>query len=143
MAVMTKQASSRAREWEVSVRLDPDLRAPRLCRVSAASAVRAYGLPFLADHAGLLASELVTNAVRHGRGPLGFRVAWYPERERLRITVWDEGRDRVPVNPGPPGPDREDGRGLPIVAAIATDWGQYGTPGEGKALWAELAPLPD
>ncbi|WP_344265830.1 ATP-binding protein [Streptomyces sodiiphilus] len=125
-------------DWEVSLHLQSDAHAPRLCRRTAVHAVREYGLPYLADAAALLTSELATNAVRHGKGPLAYRVAWYAGRGRLRLTVWDEGEGRAPVNPSPPPGLPECGRGLLIVAVIAEDWGQHSTPGGGKALWAEL-----
>ena len=125
-------------DWEISLHLHPDSRAPRLCRASVVSAVRAYGLPGLAEPAELVVSELVTNAVQHGRGPLAFRVAWFAVRARLRLTVWDDGPGLAPLRPSRPADDAPSGRGLLIVAAVAADWGQYPMPGSGKALWAEL-----
>ncbi|GAB2878532.1 ATP-binding protein [Streptomyces mayteni] len=140
MTVPLTQPSRCLRDWEVSVHLHPDDRAPRLCRASAAGAVMAYGLPELAEPAELVVSELVTNAVQHGRGPLAFRVAWFAVRGRLRLTVWDDGPGWAPLRPARPADDVESGRGLLIVAALAVDWGQYAMPGAGKALWAELGP---
>ncbi|MGP4110072.1 ATP-binding protein [Streptomyces sp. 4N509B] len=130
-----------ARDWSVNVHLPADLHAPRLCRASVVNAVREYGLAReLAADGGLVASELMTNAVQHGCAPVSFRVAWYGGLARLRVTVWDAGAARVPVRPVVASPDGEHGRGLLIIARIAADWGQYGMPDGGKAVWAELVP---
>jgi hypothetical protein len=142
MTVMLTQPVYCAENWEVSVQLHPDTHAPRLCRRAVGCALREYGPVVLVESAGLVTSELVTNAVRHGRGPLALRFAWYAVRARLRVTVWDEGTGRAPVRPVRPPDDSERGRGLLIVAALSADWGQYSTPGDGKALWAELAAVP-
>lgn len=125
-------------DWELHVHLHGDDHAPRLCRRAVVGAVREYGVAVLAGDGGLVASELMTNAVRHGRGRVSFRVAWCAKRERLRITVWDGGLSRAPVSPSRPPDDAESGRGLLLVAALAADWGQYSMPAGGKAIWAEL-----
>ncbi|MGH9104111.1 MAG: ATP-binding protein [Acidimicrobiales bacterium] len=67
----------------------------------------------------LCASELLTNAVRHGGGPSGIEVLSAPGAVRVAV------RDR---NPSPPlllpaGPEAESGRGLRIVEALSTAWG--------------------
>lgn len=127
-------------DWSLNVHLPADHHAPRVCRYTTVNSVREYGLPHdLSDDAGLVAAELMANAVLHGRGPVSFRVAWYCVRCRLRVTVWDAGCRRAPVRPVEPSGDSERGRGLLIVAGLAADWGQYGTPDGGKAVWAELA----
>lgn len=140
MAVMVNQGVPVQGDWEVSVHLRGDGQAPWLCRKAVVHAVRAYGVGELADAAELVVSELVTNAVRYGDGRLALRVTWQALRERLRVTVWDEGAGRAPARPVRPPDHQESGRGLLVVAAMAREWGQYGMPGSGKALWAELVP---
>ncbi len=84
--------------------------------------------------AGLVTSEIVTNAVLHGLS--AFRVHVHTAADRVRITV----EDAVPgaVVPRLADPDALDGRGLVIVEALSTQWGcEVST--EGKAVWAELA----
>jgi anti-sigma regulatory factor (Ser/Thr protein kinase) len=85
--------------------------------------------------AELLVSELVTNALRHARPPLELRVQPL-DRTGLRIEVLDGTGDRLPVL-GMSQPDADGGRGIEIVAALASRWGSApGAPG--KIVWAEL-----
>jgi len=94
-----------------------------------------WSRPDLADTAGLLASELLSNAVRHAAGPLRLRLRL--DGEELSVEVRD-------ANPAVPrarraGPDQECGRGLLLVQALATAWGTRPT-SEGKTVWFSLAP---
>lgn len=88
----------------------------------------------LCEKAALLVSELVTNAITHGRS----RATLVAERPGvcLRVAVLDTDLDLAP-GAGDRGPDAESGRGLRIVAAVADRWGVEAT-GEGKAVWFEL-----
>jgi len=95
----------------------------------------------LTDVAELLATELISNAVRHTKGPAALRL-----RRRdgvLRVGEWD-------ANPEPPDPapaldqaslDAESGRGLTLVQACADVWGRHplarGTD-RGKYVWCDL-----
>ncbi|MFC3503411.1 ATP-binding protein [Micromonospora krabiensis] len=99
----------------------------------------------LADLVAVLA-ELVGNAVRHARPLPGgvVRVAW-----RLRETV-DGPRVQLRVTDGDAGEgprmraattDAADGRGLHIVAGLATRWG-VDRDGLGQSVWAEFEPSP-
>ncbi len=85
----------------------------------------------------LLVSELVTNAVRHGRPDIVIALIIKPARIRVEVR---DGSDTMPVVPaGHPSIDRPTGRGLLIVAATAHDWGVDRIPGiTGKTVWAEL-----
>lgn len=98
------------------------------------------------DTAELLVSELVTNAVTHGRSDIRVQVASSPDR--LLVEVADEN-DRLP-EVLPRDPDALSGRGLQLVEVAADAWGCHrvdGTdgPGAGKVVWFALhrsAPLP-
>jgi anti-sigma regulatory factor (Ser/Thr protein kinase) len=98
------------------------------------AAIRDWGTPVDPDVAVLLVSELVTNAIMHETGEtvtLGIRCF----RSRLRVDVYDTSRS-FPVATVAPG-DAETGRGLMLVATLATEWGFYQTP-TGKAVYFTL-----
>ncbi|MFH9353870.1 ATP-binding protein [Kitasatospora sp. NPDC017646] len=89
----------------------------------------------------LLLSELVTNACRHARSPrdrlIGVRLL-LPTRSVLRVEVYDASDD-LPV-PRHAAPEDESGRGLELVAALATSWGAdpRGKGYVGKTVWFTL-----
>lgn len=83
----------------------------------------------------LLATELVTNAVRHGRGEVTVRL--WPGPDVVRVEVSDANPHRP--EPGGYDLDAEDGRGLLIVGALSSRWGTAPlTGGNGKTVWFEL-----
>ena len=94
----------------------------------------AAGLPVerCAD-AVLCASELVTNAVLHGRSDVCVEVGVVVGA--LRVAVLDDN-SRRPVTV-PQEPDALDGRGLALVEALADRWGVDGRT-LGKAVWLEM-----
>jgi len=95
--------------------------------------------PVLRDDAELLVSELVSNAVQHGRPSISLRVRTDPPG--IGIEVQDEGPDLPSLPPEEPTTDRPSGRGLRIVAALASDWGvQSADGGLGKVVWFTLEP---
>lgn len=85
------------------------------------------------DDAVLVVSEVVTNAVRHGGGGIWLRLF------RLRRGVRVEVHDNSPVEPEllAPAALAERGRGMQIVARLATRWGTRRVRG-GKVVWADL-----
>ncbi|MEU7044286.1 ATP-binding protein [Streptomyces varsoviensis] len=92
-----------------------------------------------AETAVLLLSELVANAVEHGKTSPGREIeARYELRGGvLRVEVADAG-DGLP-RPRPAAADDEDGRGLALVAAFSERWGtSFRRDGVGKTVWAEL-----
>lgn len=97
----------------------------------------ARGLAHLADEAGLVVSELVTNAIVHSGGreitvTLSLRGGF------LRIDV----RDGVPssrILPQAPSDTTEQGRGLVLVKSIVEDQGgTWGVADGGATTWCEL-----
>lgn len=126
--------------WEYSLYIPNDLRAVTVSRRTLRLILTMHGLIRLVDVAELLATELVSNAVRHTKGPAGLRVHWSPPGT-LRIGAWD-------ADPQPPEPPRrfadeaEDGRGLALVRACADVWGwqplaRQGS--RGKYVWCEVS----
>ncbi|WP_406059059.1 ATP-binding protein [Streptomyces sp. NBC_01077] len=89
------------------------------------------------DAAALVLSELLTNAVRHGRVP-GREIETHFARVAgaLRIEVHDASEKRplmaLPVD------GADGGWGLPLVDTLAAKWGIDDRRGPGKLVWAEL-----
>jgi len=104
----------------------------------------------LADHvsavvledARLLASELVTNSVRHGAaGPASrvrFRAITVAGRIVIEVTDWGPGFEARRAQR--PAPDGRSGYGLFLVDRLARRWGidRDGA----MRVWCELAPAP-
>jgi anti-sigma regulatory factor (Ser/Thr protein kinase) len=84
------------------------------------------------ERALLAASELVTNAWKHGEGSIQLRLAQL--RDRLRLEVIDGGSERRPAIREQA--DESGGWGLRIVDQVALRWGCFdGT----THVWADLA----
>jgi signal transduction histidine kinase len=96
--------------------------------------------------AGLVLSELISNALRHATPLPGsvVRVAWSLDDDCLEIAVSDGGGPTAPVV-NEPGNSAIGGRGLGIVDRLALRWGVCSPPdGPGETtVWAELALSPD
>jgi anti-sigma regulatory factor (Ser/Thr protein kinase) len=116
------------------------LEAPRLARRYVSSRSAAWPADVV-DLAVLLTSELVTNAVVHGRGPI--QLLLVEHGGRLRVEVGD-CEPRLPDGPGKPTDSDVSGRGLMILDRLADRWGSHSrrTP-PGKVVWFEVRhPLP-
>jgi anti-sigma regulatory factor (Ser/Thr protein kinase) len=92
--------------------------------------------PARLDDLVLAASELVTNAVVHGEGPIAVSVWTGPGL--VRVEVCDNGV-ALPESVSHSWHEGETGRGLLIVDVVASRWGvSPKRPGPGKAVWFEL-----
>jgi len=80
----------------------------------------------------LLASELITNAVRHA--DTSFWVSASVDGSQATVVVVDDDADQLPTVHRP-GRDAIGGRGLLIVEQMATAWGHHPEPHHGKAVW--------
>jgi anti-sigma regulatory factor (Ser/Thr protein kinase) len=135
--------------WSYALQLPHDPRAPGIARATLRTVLAAHDLGHLTPTAELLASELLTNAHLHTKGPYMLRLL-SSEPDRLRVAVWDTD-PRVPAGfrasekgapVGVPLEDAEGGRGLHLVRACADSWGvsvlrELGASKGGKLLWAE------
>jgi anti-sigma regulatory factor (Ser/Thr protein kinase) len=95
--------------------------------------------PDLVDDAELLVSELVTNAIRHGKPAITLRVRL--DAPGIGVEVRDEGPGTPVIAVEGPTRDQPSGRGLRLVSAIASAWGVHHTDNTpGKAVWFTLHP---
>ena len=94
----------------------------------------------MSEDAVLCVTELSTNAILHSRTP--FTVAVRRLEDGVRIDVQDERPDRLPSPVPVRGLDPLEigitGRGLKLIAALASRWGWFNTH-VAKTVWVELA----
>ncbi|MFF7162495.1 SpoIIE family protein phosphatase [Streptomyces sp. NPDC008086] len=100
-------------------------------RSSATRQLADWGLDEVAFAAELMLSELVTNAIRHGAGPIRVRLL----HDRSLVCEVSDTSNTAPHLRRAATTD-EGGRGLFLVAQLAESWGTRYTP-EGKVIWAE------
>ena len=91
--------------------------------------------PSTARTAELLASELVTNAVTHGRGEVTLVMEY--DGDGLAVTVSDDEPAMPEVAAAPPA--AQGGRGLRMVEVLSSAWGvKPDRRGGGKGVWFRL-----
>jgi anti-sigma regulatory factor (Ser/Thr protein kinase) len=93
--------------------------------------------PAITD-AALVVSELLANALQHGKPLPGeaVRTAWDVDGGCLRLAVSDGGGSTRPEL-GEPTPATIGGRGLRIVAGLSRRWGTS-SGHDGTTVWAEV-----
>ncbi|WP_251696309.1 ATP-binding protein [Streptomyces sp. Vc74B-19] len=120
-------------------------RGARLARRLVSQRLDQWGHPYdspVNETLTLIAAELTSNAVRHGHVPgRDFHLRLTAAPEALRIEVTDTRTEQVPPSSVHEAPgDAESGRGLLLVARLATRWGTAPRPSApGKTVWAEYA----
>ncbi|MFE1825176.1 ATP-binding protein [Streptomyces yangpuensis] len=153
----TREPHASSREFDMRFTSTP--RGARLARRLVSHRLHDWGHPYntsVNDTVTLLAAELAANAVRHGHVPgrdFRLRLTAEPNTDAhpdvnagtmtIRIEVTDTRTEWMPTL-ATPAPDAESGRGLLLVAALATHWGitpRVATPG--KTVWAEISVHPD
>ncbi|MFG2823055.1 ATP-binding protein [Kitasatospora sp. NPDC048365] len=143
----------------VSCTLAPRFEAVRTAREFARSTLQGWGLGELFDDVSLVASELVTNALRHALGAVEpARLPAQPGPHQapdamlpIRISLVHRAPQVVcavsdPSSAGPVAREAdfvaESGRGLHLVDSFSRSWGWHPLAGAGKVVWAlfEAAP---
>ncbi|GHB01306.1 hypothetical protein GCM10010305_50880 [Streptomyces termitum] len=117
---------------------EPVGRSVAAARAFVRDTLQGWGHPELVDDAVVLTSELVTNAVVHAG--TAAEVLVLRSEDSVRVEVADRYPEReIPVQGGtrPAGPDKENGRGLLLCAALADRWGVDYSPSR-KHVWFHL-----
>ncbi|GGZ12981.1 ATP-binding protein [Streptomyces poonensis] len=123
--------------WEYTLYIPHDPRAVGICRRTLRDILTTHDLPALVDPAELLASELISNAVRHTEGPAALKLRL--SGPSFRLGAWDT--DPTPPATTAPHPHGESGRGLHLIDACSDDWGWFQVHRDGahgKYVWCEL-----
>ncbi|MFF7731814.1 SpoIIE family protein phosphatase [Streptomyces sp. NPDC007984] len=124
--------SDRIADWEVP----PEPAAVSGMREAVSRQLEEWGLEEFGFAMELILSELITNAIRYGAGPIHVRLI----RDRTLICEVADGSSTSPHLRYAATTD-EGGRGLFLVSQMAERWGTRYTP-QGKVIWAEQA-LPE
>jgi anti-sigma regulatory factor (Ser/Thr protein kinase) len=124
-----------AAERSVRLELDPVPGAAPRARTELAALLVGTAMESRGADAALAVSELVTNAVLHGRQPIVLELE--VRAAGLRVSVCDGN----PVSPSFSmlDPTAVTGRGLMLISATADSWGVEPRAG-GKSVWFELGP---
>jgi anti-sigma regulatory factor (Ser/Thr protein kinase) len=115
------------------IRLDAEGESVAAARGFVDDCMARWGLTDQADDVQLIVGELVTNAIRHSRGPVTLAIGRRPDRIVVQV------QDPSPESPEPESTDvlADSGRGLLLVDNLAADWGTTPT-ADGKRVWAEV-----
>ncbi|WP_345714183.1 SpoIIE family protein phosphatase, partial [Kineococcus glutinatus] len=119
--------------------LEPAATAVRAARAHVRARCREAGVDEdVCDTTVLLASEIVTNALIHGRSEARLRVLLTPQAVRVEVGD-DNARHPVRVERND---EALDGRGMNILEVLAAAWGVREEPA-GKVVWFEVSTMPE
>jgi hypothetical protein len=102
-------------------------------RVRVRATLLDWDLPRMVETAELLVTELATNALRYGKTPIELQVLLLDDVVTFAVTDADPPLPRFRRSSY----DDEGGRGLQLVATMASRWGSRAT-STGKVVWCEL-----
>ncbi len=139
VALLVSQVSGAPFHAAVSHRLMPGRNAIADTRRLVVDQLRAWGLDEVTvEDVALTTHELVANALVHGDPPVDLRLVH--TGSQLLVEVHDRSTDRPRRRNADTGEER--GRGLHVVASLATDWGARVGSGH-KTVWAShvLTPM--
>lgn len=133
---MSHDERSGSTSERVELPLRADVRAPGQARAFVRG--RWPGLDdAVLDDVTLIVSELVSNAVQHGKPDIVLRMLVEPFS--IDVSVLDHGEQVPSTTIQVPEGTATSGRGLSIVDRLASDWGvQPLDGGDGKHVWARL-----
>ncbi|MCU1365127.1 MAG: ATP-binding protein [Ilumatobacteraceae bacterium] len=116
--------------------LTHDVEAPRVGRRFVTSVLAKWGIASGAvERAQLLVSELISNAVLHGAGPVRLMLAEVEGGRSVRIEVCNRGSGQPRMRVAHP--DDLSGRGLQLVDQLSRGWGSSNVDGE-TSVWFEV-----
>jgi GAF domain-containing protein/anti-sigma regulatory factor (Ser/Thr protein kinase) len=131
-ARMATPSLGTSRDGMSTLHLEPVVESTPVARHWIAAHLRGVG-PEVMECAGLLTSELVTNAVLHAETPLCVTLHILPDR--IRVDVAD-GSTALPSLKDY-GREAATGRGLTLFDTLASNWGVQPVEG-GKIVWFEI-----
>lgn len=118
--------------------LPPDLTAGAAARGHVRDFLPATEPDDVRDSCELVASELAVNAIRHGHPPATLRLVRMADEIRIEVTG-GAGPTRPRITPlDGVEPDSPSGRGLAIVASIATELG-WSEDDDRITVWASIS----
>jgi anti-sigma regulatory factor (Ser/Thr protein kinase) len=128
----------------VQVPLDQDERAPAQARRATRDVLVRWRLAALVDTVALAVTELVTNAVRHGRPQVKLELRRGNGQIGVRVHD-DDPTEPAAIDGRSVGGNAESGRGLSIVNSLASEVGVVQVPDDGKVVyaWFDSARSPD
>lgn len=115
--------------------LSSDVRAPHRARRLVHEQLARWQLPEQADTCELLVSELVTNALTHGCGPIRLSISLSYGKRTLQCAVADACPNLPRLRADQQ--DEEHGRGLRLVDDLSARWGSRRSV-SGKTVWFAL-----
>jgi CheY-like chemotaxis protein len=128
------ESVGRSVEARAMCELPQELASVGLARRFVRSTLAEWRAAHLIDDALVVVSELTANAITHAYCSCELRLSL--TASVLRVEVVDSGPGAP--EPQPASATREHGRGLHLVAALATAWGMEAADNGGKLVWAEL-----
>jgi anti-sigma regulatory factor (Ser/Thr protein kinase) len=133
IAVLLARLSRIDGSQQASWALPGELTAAREARSLVAEPLEKWDLASMVEATQLLASELVTNAIRYADGPVTLRLI----KERTLVCEVIDNSSALP-RLRQAARDDESGRGLQIVSRLSSRWGARRTV-TGKVVWCEQA----
>ena len=134
-----------ASHHSVSCRINPEPRRVGHVREWTRKALPGWGLTEQSDIIELIVSELVTNSIVHGAGPVEIGLSRAPGH--LRVEVRDNGTGQPALCH--PGADDLTGRGLALIDALTSScggsWGVTSSTSSrpGKTVYAIMPLMPE